>query len=206
MEAWWEGISTLNKVFVCSAVIFTLLFVWQLMMTMWGVDSHGGGHPGETDIHSALESPIHYEVHDVGGDAFTLISTRSILAFGTLFSWSGALYLAEGTSILLTLLYGLIWGSLAMLGVSLILHFLLRMQEQGNASAWWALGEKGTVYINIPSDGPGKVRLMVRGVMSILNARSQNGRPILEGSSVKVVNILNPNTVEVIELKNPEVG
>ncbi|MEI6134841.1 MAG: hypothetical protein WCP72_07690 [Desulfomonile sp.] len=41
-----------------------------------------------------------------------------------------------------------------MLGVSLILHFLLRMQEQGNASAWWALVEQGTVYINIPLDGP----------------------------------------------------
>jgi hypothetical protein len=87
-----------------------------------------------------------------------------------------------------------------MLGVSLILHFLLRMQEQGNASAWWALGEKGTVYINIPVDGSGKVRLMVRGVKSIVNARSQNGSPIIEGTRVKVVNIVNPNTVEVIEL------
>ena len=200
METWWEGISTLNRVFVCSAVVFTLLFVWQLIMTILGVDSHGGGHPGDAEIHSGSESPIHYEVHNFGGDAFTLISTRSILAFGTLFSWSGALYLADGTPILFTLFYSLIWGTLAMLGVSLILHFLLRMQEQGNASAWWALGEKGTVYINIPVDGSGKVRLMVRGVMSIVNARSQNGSPIIEGTRVKVVNVVNPNTVEVIEL------
>jgi len=91
METWWEGISTLNRVFVCSAVVFTLLFIWQLIMTILGVDSHGGGHPGDADIHSGLESPIHYEVHNFGGDIFTLISTRSILAFGTLFSWSGAL-------------------------------------------------------------------------------------------------------------------
>jgi hypothetical protein len=74
------------------------------------------------------------------------------------------------------------------------------MQEQGNASAWWALGEQGTVYINIPPDGPGKVRLMVRGAISIVNARSQNGVPIIEGTRVKVVNVVNPNTVEVIEL------
>jgi hypothetical protein len=200
METWWEGISPLNKVFVCSAVVFTLLFIWQLIMTIWGVDSHGGGHPGDTDIHSGLEAPIHYEVHDLGGDAFTLISSRSILAFGTLFSWSGALYLAEGTPILPTLFYSLIWGTLAMLGVSLILHFMLRMQEQGNASAWWALGEQGTVYINIPADGTGKVRLMVRGMMSIVNARSQNGTPIIEGTRVKVVNIVNQNTVEIVEL------
>ena len=42
METWWEGISTVNRVFLCSAVVFTLLFVWQLIMTIWGVDSHGG--------------------------------------------------------------------------------------------------------------------------------------------------------------------
>lgn len=200
MEAWWEGISILNKLFVCSAVVFTMLFIWQMVMTVWGFDSHGEFHTGDTDIHSALNSPIHYEVHDSAGEAFTVVSTRSILAFGTLFSWSGSLYLSDGTPILLTLAYSLMWGALAMLGVSCILHLLLRMQEQGNASAWWALGEQGTVYINIPPDGLGKVRLMVRGVMSMVNARSQNGMPIIEGSRVKVVNVLNQNTVEVIEL------
>ncbi|MEI6134842.1 MAG: hypothetical protein WCP72_07695 [Desulfomonile sp.] len=103
METWWEGISTVNRVFLCSAVVFTLLFVSQLIMTIWGVDSHGGGHPGDAGIHSGPEAPIHYEVHNLGGDAFTLISTRSILAFGTLFTWSGALYLSEGMPILLAL-------------------------------------------------------------------------------------------------------
>lgn len=200
MEAWWDGISILNKLFVCSAVVFTMLFVWQLAMTIWGFDSHGEVHTGDADIHSALNSPIHYEIHDSAGEAFTVVSTRSILAFLTLFSWAGSLYLSDGTPILLTLFYSLIWGALAMFGVSSILHLLLRMQEQGNASAWWALGEQGTVYINIPPDGLGKVRLMVRGVMSMVNARSQNGMPIIEGSRVKVVNILNQNTVEVIEL------
>ena len=200
MEAWWEGISTLNKLFVCSAVVFTMLFVWQLVMTIWGFDSHGEIHAGDADIHSALNSPIHYEVHDSAAEAFTVVSTRSILAFGTLFSWSGFLYLLDGTPILLTLIYSLFWGALAMFGVSSILHLLLRMQEHGNASAWWALGEQGTVYINIPPDGLGKVRLMLRGAMSMVNARSQNGMPIAEGSRVKVVNVLNQNTVEVIEL------
>ena len=170
METWWEGITTLNKFFVCSAVVFTLLFVWQIIMTLWGVDSHGGA-----GLNSGMEAPIHYEVHEFSGDAFTLISTRSILAFGTLFSWASALYLADGTSILLTLVYSVIWGAIAMLGVSLILHFLLRMQEQGNVSVSWALGEQGTVYISIPANGPGKIRLMMKGVMSIINGKRSAG-------------------------------
>lgn len=204
MEAWWEGISTLNKVFVCSAIVFTLLFIWQLIMTLWGVDSHGDGHFGDAASHSGLEAPTHGEIHEFGGDAFTLLSTRSIFAFCTLFSWAGSIYLATGTSLLLTLIYSFIWGALAMVGVSLILHFLLRMQEQGNVSVAWALGDKGTVYINIPADGTGKVRLLIKGIMRMVNARSANGAPIMAGARVKVVGVVDQNTLEVVELWNPE--
>jgi len=199
MDTWWEGISTLNKVFVCSAVVFSLLFIWQLIMTLWGVDSHGGDHIGDAGLSAGMDAPGHIGTHDFSGDAFTLISTRSILAFGTLFSWAGAIYLAGGTSILLTLVYSFAWGAIAMFGVSLILHFLLRMQEQGNVSVSWALGEKGSVYINIPENGTGKIRVMTRGVMSVINARSSDGTPIMAGARVKVINVVNQNTVEVIE-------
>jgi hypothetical protein len=205
MDTWWEGISALNKVFVCSAVAFSLLFIWQLIMTLWGVGSHGADHIGGAGLSGGVEGPGHLGTHDFSGDAFTLISTRSILAFGTLFSWAGAIYLAGGTPILLTLLYSFVWGAIAMFGVSLILYFLLRMQEQGNVSVSWALGEKGTVYINIPENGAGKIRVMTRGVMSVINARSSDGSPIIAGARVKVINVVNQNTVEVIEQQSPEV-
>ena len=205
MEAWWEGISLLNRFFVCSAIIFTLLFIWQIVMTSLGVDSHDAGHWGGAEIHADLNAPIHYEVHDFSTDGFTLISVRSVLAFATIFSWSGTLYLAEGTSTWMAILYSFLWGSLAMVGVSVILRFLLGMQEQGNVSAAWALGEQGTVYINIPQNGAGKVRLMIRGVMTVMNARSADGSPINVGTKVNVVNIYNQNTVEVKESWNTEV-
>lgn len=206
METWWEGLSTLNRFFVCSATVFSILFIWQIITTAAGVDTHDAGHSGGSDIHGDLSAPIHYEVHEFSADAFTLISVRSMLAFATIFSWSGAIYLSEGTSVIFALIYSFVWGALAMFGVSLILHFLLRMQEQGNVSAAWAIGEEGVVYINIPANGIGKVRLMVRGVMSIINARSRNASPIIEGTKVRVVNIINQNTVEVIELWDSEVG
>jgi hypothetical protein len=105
----------------------------------------------------------------------------------------------------MAILYSFLWGSLAMVGVSVILRFLLGMQEQGNVSAAWALGEQGTVYINIPQNGAGKVRLMIRGVMTVMNARSADGSPINVGTKVNVVNIYNQNTVEVKESWNTEV-
>ncbi len=204
METWWDGISTTNKVFVCSAIVFTLLFVSQLIMSLWGVDSDGDGDVGDAGFHGDLGDLNPGEVHELGSVAFTLLSTRSIIAFGTLFSWAGSIYLATGKSILVTLIYSFIWGALAMVGVSLILRFILRMQEQGNVSVAWALGEKGTVYINIPSDGYGKVRLNIKGIMRIVNARSANGTPIMAGAMIKVVGVVNQNTLDVVELWNPE--
>lgn len=204
METWWEGISTLNRVFICSAIVFSLLFVWQIIMTAVGVGSHDAGHFGGSDIHGDLNAPIHYEVNEFAPDAFTLLSVRSILAFATIFSWSGAIYLADNTPVFYAIVYSFIWGFLAMLGVSLVLHFLLGMQEQGNVSAAWAIGEEGAVYINIPQDGLGKARLMIRGVVTFMNARSKSGSPIAAGTRIKVVNILNQNTVEVIELWESE--
>ncbi len=88
-----EGITTLNKVFAVSAAVFTLFFLWQLIMTLWGMDSLGAHHWGDMSAHSGTDAPDHYGDHGVGGEAFTLISIRSILAFATLFSWAGTLYL-----------------------------------------------------------------------------------------------------------------
>ncbi len=204
MELWWEGLSTLNRVFVCSAVIFTLLFAWQIVMTAVGVDSHDFGHAGSAETHADSDPSAHDVAHDLGSGAFVLISVRSMLAFATIFSWSGSLYLADNAHVLVALSYSFLWGFLAMLCVSAILHFFLGMQEQGNISAAWAIGEEGTVYIDIPANGLGKVRLLVRGVMSVINACSKSGVPIKEGAKVKVVNIVNQNTVEVIELWDSE--
>ncbi len=205
MEAWWNGISGLNRIFVCSAVIFSLLFIWQMIMTAAGDGSHDAGHFEGTDAHVDLNTSIHYEVHEFSPDAFSLVTVRSILAFATIFSWSGSIYLSQGVSVFLTIVYSFIWGCFAMLGVSLILYLLLKMQEQGNISAAWAIGEEGTVYVNVPNCGIGKVRLMIRGVMTVISARSRNGAPIKAGTRVKVVNIVNQNTVEVIELWETEV-
>ncbi len=205
METWWAGISAINKVFVCSAVVFTLLFVWQIIMTLVGADTHSPGHFGDSDVYGDLNAPIHYEAHEYNVEGFTIISVRSVLAFATIFSWSGTLYLSEGTPIILALLYSFLWGAAAMIAVALVLHLLLRMQEQGNVSAAWAIGEEGSVYISIPADGIGKIRIMVRGVISVINARGKNGAAIEAGTRVKVVNIINQNTVEVIQLWNLEV-
>ena len=96
MEAWWEGLSALNKVFALSALVFSILFIWQMIAALLGADTDSHMHTGDAGVDHSLDT--HDHVH--GSDAvvaFTLISVRSLIAFGTLFSWSGTLYLSAGT-------------------------------------------------------------------------------------------------------------
>lgn len=210
MESWWQGISALNKVFAMSALAFTALFLWQIFLMILGMDTGGHDHLGGGGVdHGSLDhtgggSGEHADGAGEEAVTFTLVSVRSLIAFGMLFSWAGTLYLAGGTSPILAILYSAAWGLAAMFLVSFVLFWLLRQQERGNASVWTAIGEEGTVYMNIPHEGTGKIRVMVSGAISFVNARSRDGSPLLAGTKVRVVGVVDDATLEVEGISNPE--
>lgn len=212
MEALWQGMSLLNKAFVVSAATFTVLFLWQIAILVIGMDLDSHGPVGTEGIdHGDFDHADHgggEHAQADGGEAvtFTFVSIRSLIAFGTLFSWAGALYLATGTSAILAILYSAAWGLVAMFAVSYLLYWLLRQQELGNATVWSAIGEEGTVYMDIPEGGLGKIRVMVSGAISFVNARSRDGNPLISGTKVRVVGVLNDTTLEVEGLRNLEEG
>ncbi len=197
MESWWQHLTSLNKAFCVSALFFTLLFLWQLVGMLLGVDadSHGAG----------WHVPTHDAPHDFDHDgqqgsenvAFSLISVRSALAFGMMFSWAGSLYLMGGTAPVWAVLFSLLWGIAGMFAVSYLVFCLLKLQETVKVSLWSAVGEKGTVYMNVPENGVGKVRVMVGGAISFVNARSVGGEPLTAGTNVKVVDVVDDHTIAV---------
>jgi hypothetical protein len=199
MEAWWEGLSVLNKVFAVSALAFSVAFLVQMIMMLIGLDVQGHDFGG-ADIHA----PDMHDIHHVPGlddgahgVTLTFLSVRSIMAFGTLFSWAGALYLAAGTSPILAIFFSVIWGLAGLFGVSFLLFWLLRMQEVGNVPLWKAVGEEGTVYMDIPEGGIGKVRILHGRTIRFVNARSRSGEPLLAGAAIKAVGTLDERTLEV---------
>jgi len=215
MESWWEGISGLNKVFVIAALAFTIVFLWQIIVMILGIDgdAHGDSVGGDSDHAAADTTDIHGtaqagHAHAPGGEAvtFTFLSIRSLLGFGTLFSWAGTLYLASGTPPIWAVIYSLVWGFIAMFAVAYTLQWIVRQQERGNASIWTALGEEGSVYITIPEDGAGKVRVKVSGAISFVSARSHQGNKLSAGTKIRVVGVLNENTLEVEAIEDRTEG
>ncbi len=206
----------LNKAFAVAALFCSVLFLWQIISMLIGFDmhghtdvSHGGIDHVDMDASSDGTSVGHadgtgdHDHQDPGGQlAFSLVSVRSVIAFATLFTWAGTLYLMSGTSMVLAVIYSLVWGAVAMFAVSYLVYTLVRLQETGNVSLWSSIGEEGSVYMNIPVGGVGKVRVLVGGVLSYVNARSPEEDLLVAGTKIRVTRVLDDNTVEVLPLEN----
>ncbi len=122
---------------------------------------------------------------------------RSLISFAVMFSWAGTIYLYNGNSLIISVIYSLIWGLVGMFLVSYVIYKLLRFQETGNATVWTAIGEDATVYMDIPENGTGKVRVLVSGAISFIDAKGSYGRAIPSGTHVRVVHVLDEKTLEV---------
>ena len=203
MLTWWGQLSGVNQAFYAAALFFSIFFIWQLISALLGLGGdHGmGGHElaGGHDFDTHAESAVHHEApHDAHDTvlAFRLLSVRSVLAFLTLFSWASALYMTSGMPLHRSMSYALLWGLGAMVLVSLLLHWMVKLNEVGNTSVETCIGRTGTVYLDIPEKGPGEIRVVCSGVLTHLKAVSVSG-PMKAGTAVRVVRTLGPNTVEV---------
>jgi hypothetical protein len=200
MAGWWGGLSALNRAFYVIAVFFSTVFGWQLISALSGLGGEEGGAEAEIGEDLDLEADGEGFAEDTGGlDVFRLLSVRSILAFGTLFTWAAALYLNQGGWAGWAIIRALLWGSAGMVVVTLFFWLLPRLTEEGTSDLDTAIGQTGKVYMNIPEGGVGRVRVVVSGALRFVPARSVDGRAMEAGTAVRIVGRLDASTLEVEE-------
>lgn len=170
----------------------------------------------DADLASGADVPHGVDLHVSTGDemdaadmsvhtidtvaSFKVISIRSIIAFGTLFSWAGGLYLMQSVPVPRAMIYSLLWGLAGMIVVSAIFYLMRRMTETGNVRLATCVGQPGTVYMDIPAGGAGKVRTLVSGMVSFVHARAAGGKALASGTPVTVKRLLDATAVEVEEV------
>ena len=211
MIAWWTTLSALNQGFFVAAIFFSTIFGWQFISSLSGLGGEGDGDvsaDADADVDVGGGSLDFDEgegslVEDSGGLAiFRLLSIRSILAFGTLSSWAGALYLQESALPYLAMIRALLWGLAGMAVVAFFFWLLPRLTEEGTASLDTAIGNTGQVYLDIPEDGVGQIKVLVSGSVSFVKARSRNGRRLPAGTVVRVLGRLDSTTLDVEEIES----
>jgi len=196
MGEWWKGLSDVNQYFFGAAAFFSVFFLWQLASAFHGLaggaDTDAGGHDADAGAHHGGG-----EVDAAAMVAFKLLSVRSVIAFFTLFTWAGALYLSQGMALAPALGWAVLWGLAAMIVVALIFHWMRRLTETGTGRLSTCVGTEGVVSLDIPAGGQGEARVTVSGVVSRVKARARGGVAVKAGALVKVLSTLDPTTVEV---------
>ena len=203
---WWADMATVTQVFYIAASFFSVIFIWQFVASLIGMSG------GEMDVDGAVDAvgaadvaDATHAVHAIDSiDAFNLFSIRAILAFCTLFFWAGAMYLDQGLGKPAALAYAFGWGLAGWFVVTLLVNWLRKLAETGNPQIASCVGTRGAVYMNIPADGIGKVRVTVTGAMSMVDARSAGSVAIAAGTPVEILSKIDDSTVEVRAVDSPK--
>ena len=99
----------------------------------------------------------------------------------------------------ITLLIAICAGAAAMYGVHFLMQSLYRLRHDGTAQIHRTMGERGTVYVPIPpnNEGLGKIQIRTQGRIMEYAARTRGPNKLRTGTTVEVVEIVSPMTVEV---------
>lgn len=206
MNEWWSELATITKIFYAMAAFWSVFFLWQIIgafIGMTGDDMDVGGADGaDADMDfDADVAPDDFDHHDVveSSQAFKVLSLRSIVTFFTLFSWMAAMYTDQGMELGTALLIATVWGTVGMLVVAFIFYAMNKLTETGTKDVANAAGKIGTVYLDIPAEGFGEVRVNISGAMEHVSAKSVEGVALPAGTEVRVVQVMSQTLVGVVE-------
>ncbi|HNZ72043.1 MAG TPA: hypothetical protein PKJ43_05435 [Prolixibacteraceae bacterium] len=186
---WWEGLSVLQKVYWLIAIPFSIFFILQTILSLFGGDS-GDSH-GDADI--SVDS-------DTGID-FQFLSIKNLVAFFTLFGWVGILTSSGGMATGWSVLLAVIAGLFMMVLMATLMYFMGKLTESGTLDLKKSVNKTGTVYLPIPPkrNGMGKVQITLQGFQT-LDAVTDEENEIPTGSLVEVTDTLD-GEILVVKLK-----
>lgn len=189
MEDFFSGMDLYLKTLWIIALLVSLIFVIQLILTIIGMDGSDG-------VDADFDSNF-----DDGGAPFQLFSFRNLTNFLLGFSWGGiAFYDNISNKFLLTIVALLIGISMLVL-FFLIIRQIMKLAQNNVMKMESAIGETCEVYLTIPGEGKGKgkVHVKVNQTLRELDAMT-DGETLHTGSMAKVVDVLNESILKVEKL------
>lgn len=177
--------SGLELVFLLSAIIGSLLFFVWFLLTMIG-GAAGDVLEGVFDI-------------DMGSSdlAFKALTFQGIMAFFMMFGLVGFAMLNSDQSDAMAAMAGIVAGSISLWGVGKMFEGFKQLEMHGNVDIENAIGQTGSVYSRISSDGVGQVQVTFQGKLQTRAAVSADGSPYATGDFIEVVGVVGGDTLEV---------
>lgn len=219
---WWNNLQLVEQVLYCIAIPSSLILIIQTIMMLLGLGEGGEGiNPSDTSgldvpdmdagfdggfdgsVDADLSTDADLSNHDISSPSdladFRLLSVQSVIAFLCIFGWSGITAISNGMPDWAALLLAAALGFAAMLLVAKIIQWSSRLAQNGTFNVKNLLGERGTVYIPIPSKGNGAGKITVSCGERFLeyDAVTEESQTIGTGTVVRVVDIISGSTLVV---------
>lgn len=207
--SWYQSLGPLQLIFFYMAIPATLILVIQTILLLIGL---GHGPDADMFVPDAHDLDVHdfdahdMDAHDLDSHEFDahdashvhadsglrVFTVRGLVAFFTICGWSGLAMAANGMNSFLVCLLAIVFGSVALVGVAMILKASLKLQQSGNVNIINAVGKIGQVYIPIPpgSSGTGKIMAEVQGRLLELSAMTKEPQKLKTGQNVKVTGVV----------------
>ncbi len=185
----WQSMLLIEKIYWCIAIPFSIIFIIQIFLTFFvGVDSMEAD--GDSDV----------SVDGDSGIDFQFITLKNLVAFFTIFGWTGIACIGGGLEAGIAVVISTIAGLFMMALMASIVYFMGKLTDSGTLNLKNAIGKGGTVYLTIPANrsGLGKVQIKVQGLQT-LDAMTDNEAEIKTGSIIQVSEILN-NEILIVKL------
>ena len=198
ISTWWAELSPVMKLLWAVTLTASLIFIIQTVMTFLGADADSTDF--DVDVDTSMDGS---DISNIEGGS-NLYTFRNFVNFFLGFGWAAILLQPSVKSTALLIVLAVLVGIGLVVAVMYLFKWLSSMQQSGNINIYKAaVGCQGKCYLRIPGEraGEGKVQITIQGAVREYNAVT-DGDEIKTGVPVKVVEVINANTLLVEELNS----
>lgn len=189
MTEWFFNLELFPKIYWSIALLGSLIFAISMIITFMGGDAD------ELDTDAEIESDT--------GIGFQFITFKNLVAFFTLFGWSGIACIDEGFSKPLTIAISVICGLVMMTIMATMFYYMRKLNDSGTLNFKNAIGGVGEVYLTIGANRSsiGKAHVRIQGALRELEALTDSETDLKSGSVITVKNVTKNGILIVEQLK-----
>jgi len=180
MIEWFASHNGVEQLFLLSGIVGGLILILRLILTIAGLDHHGG-----------LDA-VHVD-SDAGFQALTI---QGISSFFAMFGVVGyTLFHNAALGLVLSVASALAAGAFSLWIIQKIFRSMLRLQSSGTVSLFAAVGSEGSVYLTVTKEG-GSVQINFANRLREFEAVSADGATLPTGTAIRVQGV-SANTLIV---------
>lgn len=198
MINYFNSLDVFSKTLFLISFVTGIIYIIQTTMMFFGTDVDL-----DTDLDMDLDTDLDVDSTDIDnaqkdtGFTFGWLSFKNLINFLLIFSLTGLISVEKGLSHSLAIILSILSGVIFIFIMGFLFSMMKKLSQNSTPEMKDLVGEIGTVYLKIPINGTGQVKLTHGSALKIMDARSNVEIP--RDATIKVIKTLG-NVVYVEQI------